>query len=127
MLITQTCTYTNMRMLVEGGGGATSNIEPDYIMHAHVHVAMTSRDEVDQLLFESVVSGYHVYKTVWTTFVEDILTVGPETADRHAVCLKKDDQIVCPVPRTSSPPSWQFLMHRGQEMCASNVADSTWK
>ena len=78
-----------MRMRAEGGGGATSNIEPDYIMHAHVHIAMArrSRDEVDQLLFESVVSGYHVYKTVWTTFVEEILAVSPETADRHTVCL----------------------------------------
>ena len=35
MLITWTCTYTNMRMSVESGGGATSNIEPDYIHHAH--------------------------------------------------------------------------------------------
>ena len=43
-------------------GWATSNIEPDYIMH--VHVAMASRDEFDQLLFESVVHGHHVCKTV---------------------------------------------------------------
>ena len=58
---------------------------PDYIMH--VHIAMASRDEVDQLLFESVVRGYHVCKPVWTTFVGEILTVGPETADRqHAAC-----------------------------------------
>ena len=75
-LITRTCAYTNMCVRVEGRGGAKLNIEPDYIMH----VAMASRDEVDQLLFESVVRGYHVYKTVWTTFVGEILTVGPETA-----------------------------------------------
>ena len=113
-----------MRMRVEGGGGATSNIEPDYIMH--VHIAMASRDEVDQLLFESVVHGYHVCKTVWTTFMGEILTVSPETADRHVVCLMKDAPIGGPVPRTSSPSSWHFLMHRGQETCASNVAGSTW-
>ena len=76
-----------MRMCVEGGGGAASNTEPDYIMH--VHIAMASRDEVDQLLFESVVRSYHVCKRVWTTFVGEIVTVGPETADRHAVCLMK--------------------------------------
>ena len=64
------------------GGGATPNIEPDYIMH--VHVAMAGRDEVNQLLVESVVSGYRVCKTVWTMFVEEILTVSPET-----VCLMK--------------------------------------
>ena len=64
-LITRTRAYTNMRMRAEGGGEATSNTEPDYI--THVHVAMASRDDVDQLLFESVVRGYHVFKTVWTT------------------------------------------------------------
>ena len=72
-------------MHVEGGGGATSNIEPDF--------------EVDQLLFVSVVRGYHICKRVWTTFVGEILTVGPETAERHAVCLVKDAQILGPVPR----------------------------
>ena len=114
-LITRTCAYTNMRMHAEGGGGDISNIEPDYIMH--VHVAMASRDDVDQLLFASVVSGYHVCKTVWTMFVGEILTIGPETADRNVVCLMKD-QIVSPVPRTSSPSSWHFLMHRGEETSA---------
>ena len=99
-------------------------IEPNYIIY--VHVAMASRDKVDQLLFESVVSGHHVCKTVWTSYVHGgILTVGPETADRHAVCLMKDDQTVGPVPRTSFPSSWHFLMHRGQEKRPSNFADST--
>ena len=76
------CLYENAHAR-EGGGGATSNAEPDYIMH--VHVAMASQDEVDQLVFESVVRGYHVCKTVWITFVGEILTVGPGTADGHTV------------------------------------------
>ena len=108
MLITWTCTYTNMRMSVESGVGLHRILNLIiYIMH--IDVVMASRDEVDQLLFESVVRGYHVCETVWTTFVGEILTVGPETADRHAVCLKKDAQIVGPVPRTSSPSSRHFL------------------
>ena len=60
MLITRTCAYTNMRMRVDGGGGATCT---------YIYIAMASRDEFDQLLFESVVRGYHVCKTVWTIYV----------------------------------------------------------
>ena len=53
----------DMGMRIEDGGGVTSNIEPDYIIH--VHVATASRDEIDQLLLSVVhVRGYHVCKTV---------------------------------------------------------------
>ena len=61
-----------------------------------VHIAMASRDEVDKLLFESVVRDYHVCKTVWTTFVGEILTVGLETADRHAACERSGNGTASP-------------------------------
>ena len=51
-------------------------MDGDSLVHVHIHVVMASRDEVDQLLLESVVHGHHVYKTVWTMFMWEILTVG---------------------------------------------------
>ena len=67
------------------------NLEPDHSIQ--VHVAMASRDEVDQLLSKSIVCCHYVYKTVWSTFVREICTVSLETADRHAVSLMKSSAL----------------------------------
>ena len=52
--------------------------------------------------FESVVRGHHIYNTIWTPSLGDILMVFPDPLndhDRHAVCVKKDDVIL----RTCTP------------------------
>ena len=62
--------------------------------------AMTS--QVDEMFcLDSIVRGHHVYKTVWTPFLGEILTAIPEPEnnhDRHAVCVKKGREIVGHVP-----------------------------
>ena len=70
--------------------------------------------------FESVVRGHHIYNTIWTPSLGDILMVFPEPLndhDRHAVCVKKDDVIVGHVPREQANTMWHFLMHGGQVSC----------
>ena len=70
--------------------------------------------------FESVVRGHHIYKTIWTPSLGEILMVFPEPLndhDRHAVCVKKDDVIVGHVPREQAKTMWHFLMHGGQVSC----------
>ena len=58
---------------------------------------MASQDEA-VLCCQSVVREHHVYKTVWTRKLGEILIrVIPEPSndhDRHAVCIKEDDVIV---------------------------------
>ena len=52
--------------------------------------------------FKSVVRGHHIYKTIWTPSLGEILMVFPEPLndhDRLAVYIKKDDVIVGHVPR----------------------------
>ena len=66
--------------------------------------AMASQVE-EMFCLDSTVRGHHVYKTVWTPFLGEILTAIPESEnnhDRHAVCVKKGREIVgrVPLPRT---------------------------
>ena len=70
--------------------------------------------------FESVVRGHHIYKTIWTPSLGEILMVFPEPLNdhgRHAVCVKKDDVIVGHVSREQAKTMWHFLMHGGQVSC----------
>ena len=69
---------------------------------------------------ESVVRGHHIYKTIWTLSLGEVLMVFPEPLNnhnRHAVCVKKDDVIVGHVPREKTKTMWHFLMHGGQVSC----------
>ena len=62
--------------------------------------AMASQVE-EMLCLDSIVRMHHVYKTVWTSWLGEILTVIPEPEnnhDRHAVCVKKGREIVGHVP-----------------------------
>ena len=65
---------------------------------------MTS--QVDEMFcLDSIVRGQHVYKTVWTPFLGEILTAISEPEnnhDRHAVCVEKGKEIVGHVPRKLS-------------------------
>ena len=80
--------------------------------------AMASQVE-ETFCLDSVVRGHHVYKTIWTPFLGEILTAIAEPGnshDRHAVCVKKEGhgEIVGHVPRELSRTVWHFLMHGGQ-------------
>ena len=75
----------NLRVRVEGVCVATSNIEPDYIMHVHVRSDGKPRRSQPASLRECC---------TWLSCLQDsvdyvrgeVLTIGPETADKHAVC-----------------------------------------
>jgi hypothetical protein len=46
---------------------------------------------------DSVVYGHHVYKTVCTPFLEEVLTAIPKPEnnhDRHTVCVKEGTKII---------------------------------
>ena len=70
---------------------------------------------------DSVVTGHHVYKTVWTPFIGEILGTEQEQAtnvhDRYAVSVMKKGKIVGHMPRTISKVSWHFLQHGGVINC----------
>ena len=54
------------------------------------------------LLHESVIRGHHIYKSVWSPRVGEIVSVDHEhrnTHDRHAVCLLKESAIIDHAPR----------------------------
>jgi hypothetical protein len=59
--------------------------------------------------------GYHIYKDIWTLYVEEELFVRTEDEnkhDRHAVAIIKDNSAVGHMPRSLLPVSW-FLIKRG--------------
>ena len=70
---------------------------------------------------DSIVTGHHVYKTVWTPFIGEILGTEQEQAtnvhDRYAVSVMKKGKIVGHMPRTISKVSWHFLQHGGVINC----------
>ena len=77
----------------------------------------------EMFCLDSIVRGHHVYKMVWTSWLGEILTVIPELEnnhDRHAVCVKKEREIVGHVPCELSRAVWHFLMHGGQLTCEVN-------
>ena len=70
-------------------------------------------------LYESVVRGHHVYKSVWSPFVGEVLDLSCEASnpyDDHAVCVTKSTSggTVGHVPRTISR---SFLSEGGVISC----------
>ena len=59
--------------------------------------AMASHVE-EMFCLDSIVRGHHVYKTVWSPFLGEILTAIPEP-ENNAVCVKKGRKIVGHVQR----------------------------
>ena len=62
-------------------------------------------------VLNSVVSGHHVYKCIWTPSVGEELPVVTEVGNLHekyAACIKKDIEIVGHVPRGLSRTVWYF-------------------
>ena len=64
--------------------------------------AMASHVE-EMFCLDSIVRGHHVYKTVWSPFLGEILTAIPEPENNavcvNAVCVKKGRKIVGHVQR----------------------------
>ena len=51
----------------------------------------------EMFCLDSIVRGHHVYKTVWSPSLREILTAIPEPENnhnRHTVCVKKGREIV---------------------------------
>ena len=60
----------------------------------------------------SVVSGFYVYKDIWTPVLNEVHPTqqkhgNPE--DRYAVPILKDDLIVRQIPKELSRICWQFI------------------
>lgn len=73
-------------------------------------------------LYESVVRGHHVYKSVWSPFVGEVVDLSCEASnpyDDHAVCVTKSTSggTVGHVPRTISRVFFSFLSEGGVISC----------
>jgi len=58
---------------------------------------MASVEVLDVVCYDSVVREHHIYKTIWTPFIGEILTVNREednSYDSCAVAVRWDDCIV---------------------------------
>ena len=72
------------------------------------------------LLLDGVIRGHHIYKSIWTPVVGDILCVNEETSNEHddfAVCVRKEGTIVGHVPVEYSRIFYFFLLHNGRISC----------
>ena len=57
--------------------------------------------DMETLKKNSVVTGHHIYKTIWTTFIGEMLPDEIEEGnlyDRYAVSLMRDGKIVRHMP-----------------------------
>ena len=63
---------------------------------------------------DSFITGYHVYKTIWTHFLTETLSVETEDNqyDKYAVAALKAGMIVGHVPQSMSKVSFFFSMPR---------------
>ena len=71
---------------------------------------------------DSVVRGHHVYKSIWTPNIGQVLETAAEvsnTEDSHAVAVLYQGSTVSVghVPREISKISWFFLWHGGDISC----------
>ena len=73
----------------------------------------------EHFYLESTVRGHHVYKSIWTPFIGQVLQTSTEENghDRFAIAVKKDDIAVGHVPREHSKVEWYFLRHGGEISC----------
>ena len=68
-------------------------------------------------LHESVVRGHHVYKTVWSPVVGEILQLSCNNHDRFSVSMMKAEFVVGHSPRRLSRTVWHFLRYCGKATC----------
>ena len=70
---------------------------------------------------QSVVTGHHIYKSVWSPAIGERLPLAREednVHDRYAVAVIKNECIVGHMPRSISRVSSYFLMHGGSIECS---------
>ena len=86
--------------------------EGGYYFDSGVKFIRAMASQVEKMFcLDSVVYRHHIYKTVWTPFLGEILTTIPEPEnnhDRHAVCIKKGTKIVGHVSSTGVPLALLF-------------------
>lgn len=73
-----------------------------------------------QMSFPSVIRGHHVYKSIWTPCIDEILSCTRETSNTHdpfAVAVTKDGIVVGHVPRRISAICSLFLRRNGRITC----------
>ena len=69
---------------------------------------------------ECCVHGYHVYRRIWSSAVEEILYCEREptnSQDRYAVAVKKDETVIGHLPRKVSRVCSLFLRRGGTVCC----------
>ena len=78
---------------------------------------MASQESRETYEKASVIRGHHVYKTVWTPFIGQELSLKAEDGNAHAVAVMKDGSVVGHIPRSLSTVSWYFLKRGGHISC----------
>ena len=81
---------------------------------------MRAPTDMDTWHVDDDVRGHHIYKTVWTPFVGEILLVQQEDhnpEDSFTVAILKSGEIVGHVPREISRIVWYFIEHDGTVSC----------
>ena len=78
-------------------------------------------EDCEDFAVDIVVRGHHVYTSVWTPFLGEVLRVEMEERneeDRYAVAILKDGGVViCHVPRSFSKTFYFFLRQGGSTEC----------
>uniref|UniRef100_A0A1X7SY28 HIRAN domain-containing protein n=1 Tax=Amphimedon queenslandica TaxID=400682 RepID=A0A1X7SY28_AMPQE len=73
-----------------------------------------------QFTIASVVRGHHVFKSIWTPYIDEVLQLEVEDNnphDQNAVVIKKDDTIVGRVPKEFSKVINNFISSGGIVDC----------
>ena len=76
--------------------------------------------------FSSCIRGYHVYQSVWSPIIGEVLGCHRECTnalDRYAICVKKDNEIVGHLPKEISTVCSLFIRRGGSfdEVVQSSV------
>ena len=74
--------------------------------------------DLEDYFYDSAVRGHHIYKSTWTPFAGEVLSVNEEDGNEHdpyAVCVLKNEMTVGHVPREVS--LYFFLRHGGTISC----------
>lgn len=83
-------------------------------------MATSVESDEESFQLESSVRGHHVFKSVWTPVVGQLLQVQAETGNSHdayAIAVILDDNLVGHLPREFSRVAFYFLQHGGRITC----------
>ena len=80
------------------------------------------------LVYDSVIRGFHVYRTYWTPKIGQILTTTRDKLninDRYAISVLEDNVIIGHLPKEISKICSYFLKRNGSIQC--QVTDTNYK